>query len=191
MFTLQSWTYSSVVLLSSIKALTLYKDRYAVRNRSTQLQLQCQGDSTKCKYSPDIVVESDEVKDKWKCEAKLPDGIDLDMINIACEGYNDPDDSQVLSESYVLRFTLKGNEIKSKTIYNSYNYINRIPEILFISFLYIIIALFGFVIMSQNTPTTVIRHQRYIYSSKIPKIQYGNTVSNGHISVGYGTSNSE
>lgn len=123
--------------LSGIKALTLYKGQYANRQRSTQLQLQCQGGSAGCQHIPDVIqctnVGYDGIKDSWKCEAKLPNGVNLGSIEVVCEGYGYPGDHLVRVGSCVLQFTLEGHT--PITTYDNSNIFTGFIVVILLTFL--------------------------------------------------------
>ncbi|CAH6419010.1 Store-operated calcium entry-associated regulatory factor [uncultured virus] len=123
LFALVAQTFANGIPMSQIRSLTLYKGQYAARQRSTQLQLQCTGGSAGCHHTPNVVqcvnVGSDGVRDSWKCEAQLPNGVDFGNIDVACEGYSYPGDPTVLAGSCVLRFTLEGKQVAQDDSYTT------------------------------------------------------------------------
>lgn len=111
----QVWANS--IPLSQIQSLTLYKGQYTIRHRTPVIpQLQCQGGSAGCQYIPDVVqcsnMGSDGHNINWKCEGRLPDGVDLGSIHVSCEGYRYPGDPEVLVGSCGLKFTLDRTSYK-------------------------------------------------------------------------------
>jgi len=98
------------VLLSSIKALTLYAGEYTLSRRGRPVpQLTCIGDA--CKYwTPDAVqcinVGGDGVDVNWKCDADLLDTLRFGRVTVSCEGWSGPGDTHVLQGSCGLEYRL-------------------------------------------------------------------------------------
>jgi len=98
------------VLLSSIKALTLYAGEKTLSRRGRPVpQLTCIGDA--CKYwTPDAVqcinVGGDGVDVNWKCDADLLDTLRFGRVTVSCEGWSGPGDTHVLQGSCGLEYRL-------------------------------------------------------------------------------------
>lgn len=98
------------VLLTSISALTFTQGKYTTGRRSSPLpQLTCS--SGPCSTAVPSVQCANAGNDgagnvQWKCETELPKGIRLGLIDVSCEGYNNPEDPYVLAGSCGLTYGL-------------------------------------------------------------------------------------
>ena len=99
------------VLLSDVDALTLRSGRYTTGRRSSPIpQISCVGGSAGCSYIPSVIQcenkGSDGVDAQWECKAEMDSGYSFGETNVACEGYDYPDDPYILAGSCGVDFTL-------------------------------------------------------------------------------------
>ncbi|KAI0058595.1 DUF1183-domain-containing protein [Artomyces pyxidatus] len=100
----------SRVALASIPSLTLYRDALTATRRGQPIQqLECLGKACRL-FTPDVVRcvnmggAGNEVD--WKCEADLPEALRLGRVEVSCEGWSGPGDSDVLKGSCSLAYRL-------------------------------------------------------------------------------------
>lgn len=97
--------------MSSLSALTLHSNRRTASRRLPPVpQLTCKGSLCR-KYTPDVVqcvaVGTDGVGGlEWKCEADLPSGFRFGDVDVSCEGWDGPDDPNILRGSCGLTYSL-------------------------------------------------------------------------------------
>lgn len=108
------------VRLTDVKTLTLYSDKWTTSRRSSPVkQLACIG--SHCNRAQIDTVQCynrgfDGSDVQWECKAELPSNYKFGRLEVSCEGYNYPEDDNVLVGSCGLEYTI--NEV-SKTS-NSY-----------------------------------------------------------------------
>ncbi|XP_040360301.2 store-operated calcium entry-associated regulatory factor isoform X3 [Ixodes scapularis] len=100
------------VKLSDVKTLTLSHGSYTTGRRSSPIpQLQCVGGSAGCTSLPPTVQcynkGSDGIDIQWECKADLPKSLKFGHIEVACEGYDYPDDPYILQGSCGLEYKLE------------------------------------------------------------------------------------
>jgi hypothetical protein len=84
------------ILLKNVNALTFHAGQWTDHRRLPAIpQLQCI--SGPCGQAPIRVMQCrnvgfDGVDIQWKCSAELPDGYDLGVTTVVCEGFKYPDD---------------------------------------------------------------------------------------------------
>lgn len=73
-------------------------------------QLQCMGKL--CAYAPQVVqcrqTGHDGLSPQWACEADLPEGLRFGALEVVCEGWSRPGDTDVLAGSCALEYELEG-----------------------------------------------------------------------------------
>lgn len=100
------------VLLKSVNALTLRSGLYTTGRRSSPIpQLNCVGGTAGCSaYVPSVIQcenkGSDGVDIQWECKADLDNSYRFGVTNVACEGYDYPDDPYILVGSCGVEYTL-------------------------------------------------------------------------------------
>lgn len=123
------------VPLTSIKTLTLYKDKLTRGRRSAPVQqLSCVSGDACERFKPQVmqcynqgVDHSGEVQ--WKCHAEMEDLYRLGTTTVSCEGYLSSEDTNILSGScgveYTLHLTEKGKRhfypprpVQQKVVYS-------------------------------------------------------------------------
>jgi len=136
-----------IVLLSSVKTLTLRKDlKTSHRRVSAVPQLKCVGGNAKGLYDVDVMrcknqgSDYDDENIQWTCTASLPEEFKLGSTDVICEGYESATDPYVLKGScgveYRLILTGQGEEKygrKGSNLFDGYKgkgYINW-PGIIF------------------------------------------------------------
>ncbi|GAA5982778.1 hypothetical protein JCM10908_006781 [Rhodotorula pacifica] len=118
-------TRSQRIPLSSLSALTLHSNRRTASRRLPPVpQLACKGSLCR-KYTPDVVqcvaVGSDGVGGlEWKCEADLPSGFRFGEVAVSCEGWDGPDDPNILRGSCGLTYSLVRASSSLEDGYSSY-----------------------------------------------------------------------
>uniref|UniRef100_A0A4D5RS05 Store-operated calcium entry-associated regulatory factor n=1 Tax=Ixodes scapularis TaxID=6945 RepID=A0A4D5RS05_IXOSC len=100
------------VKLSDVKTLTLSQGSYTTGRRSSPIpQLQCVGGSAGCTSLPPTVQcynkGSDGIDIQWECKEDLPKSLKFGHIEVACEGYDYPDDPYILQGSCGLEYKLE------------------------------------------------------------------------------------
>ncbi|KAK4056369.1 hypothetical protein OIO90_002512 [Microbotryomycetes sp. JL221] len=104
-------TRSQRIPMTSIRALTLQKDKLTNARRTPPVpQLTCRGKLCKT-YQPDVVQCTAVGEDgsgglEWACTAELPRGVRFGSVEVGCEGWDAPDDSHVLKGSCGLTYNL-------------------------------------------------------------------------------------
>ncbi|KWU45234.1 DUF1183-domain-containing protein [Rhodotorula sp. JG-1b] len=104
-------TRSQRIPLKSLSALTLHANRRTASRRLPPVpQLTCKGSLCR-KYTPDVVqcvaVGTDGVGGlEWKCDADLPSGLRFGDVDVSCEGWDGPDDPNILRGSCGLTYSL-------------------------------------------------------------------------------------
>lgn len=65
-----------------------------------------------CAYAPQVVqcrqTGHDGVSPQWACEADLPEGMRFGNLEVVCEGWSRPGDTNVLAGSCALEYELQG-----------------------------------------------------------------------------------
>lgn len=65
-----------------------------------------------CAYAPQVVqcrqTGHDGVSPQWACEADLPEGMRFGNLEVVCEGWSRPGDTNVLAGSCALEYELEG-----------------------------------------------------------------------------------
>jgi len=116
------------ISLGDVKVLTLYSGKFTRARRTRAIpQISCVGGSAAGRYDPDVIqctnMGSDGIDYQWKCDTDLPDDYRLGRITVSCEGYNNPQDLNILIGScgveYELDYTEKGR--KKVPEYNNYD----------------------------------------------------------------------
>lgn len=97
------------VPIRNVQSLTLQKDRLTTGRRSAPVsQLACRG--ANCQHAPSSVrcvnAGWDGVDVQWDCKAELDPSVRFGNLNVQCEGYEYPDDPNILAGSCGLEFTL-------------------------------------------------------------------------------------
>lgn len=115
------------VKLSDVKTLTLSHGSYTTGRRSSPIpQLQCVGGSAGCTNVPPTVQcynrGSDGIDMQWECKADLPKSVKFGHIEVACEGYDYPDDPYILQGSCGLEYRLEGTGSSYSDNSQSYSY---------------------------------------------------------------------
>lgn len=95
--------HSFGILENNIRELVFYKNKYANRDRSAQLQLQCKRGCDN--FYPEMVYCKRIIE--WHCDGNLPPDLHFGLIDIDCEGYSEPGDEFILNGSCVLKFTIE------------------------------------------------------------------------------------
>ncbi|CAN8004337.1 unnamed protein product, partial [Ixodes hexagonus] len=100
------------VKLSDVKTLTLSHGSFTTGRRSSPIpQLTCIGGSAGCTNLPPSVQcynrGSDGIDIQWECKADLPKSLKFGHIEVACEGYDYPDDPYILQGSCGLEYKLE------------------------------------------------------------------------------------
>ncbi|KAG1683984.1 Store-operated calcium entry-associated regulatory factor [Nymphon striatum] len=120
---------SSKVRLRDINVLTLYSGKMTTYRRTSALsQLNCVGGSANCQYTPQVVQcynrGSDGFDVQWECKADMDYSYQFGKIEVACEGYDYPEDEYVLKGScgleYTLDLTKDGSNRKQQNQHNYY-----------------------------------------------------------------------
>ncbi|KAL7417340.1 hypothetical protein BDY24DRAFT_377553 [Mrakia frigida] len=101
------------VALKSIKTLTFSSDKMTTARRSSPIpQLSCIGPACS-RYSHYVtVVQCSNMGDdgsgsvQWKCQSDLPSSLRLGKVEVSCEGWSKPGDSNVLQVRRAFRFPL-------------------------------------------------------------------------------------
>ncbi|EDV22306.1 expressed hypothetical protein [Trichoplax adhaerens] len=100
------------VLLRDVEAITLHSGRMTTGRRSSPIpQITCVGGSASHKYQPDVIQcynrgwDGSEVQ--WECKANLPKKYRLGAVQVACEGYDYPDDPYILKGSCGVEYRLE------------------------------------------------------------------------------------
>ncbi|POY74970.1 hypothetical protein BMF94_1946 [Rhodotorula taiwanensis] len=118
-------TRSQRIPLSSLSALTLHSNRRTASRRLPAVpQLACTGSLCR-EFTPDVVqcvaVGSDGVGGlEWKCEADLPSGLRFGEVDVSCEGWDGPNDPNILRGSCGLRYSLVKASPSFEQGYDSY-----------------------------------------------------------------------
>ena len=99
------------MLLSSVRALTLYPGRLTTGRRSAPVpQLRCQHGDACDKHVPEVIRCRNDGTDgrdaQWTCVAALDSRYRLGRVEVSCEGYDYPDDPYVLVGSCGLEYAL-------------------------------------------------------------------------------------
>lgn len=113
------------ISLRSVETLTFEAGKYTTGRRSTPMpQLMC---TSNCQHTPSSVQCYNRGFDgrdvQWKCEADLPKGLELGKVSVSCEGYEYPNDPEVLVGSCGLEYELVGHKE-----YN-HNHVNHPPQV--------------------------------------------------------------
>ncbi|KAA1467444.1 DUF1183-domain-containing protein [Dentipellis sp. KUC8613] len=101
---------SSRIALAAIPALTFYKDALTRSRRGRPVQqLVCIGKACDL-YTPDVVrcvnIGGEGTDVEWKCEADLPEALRFGRVEVSCEGWSGPGDTDVLKGSCALEYRL-------------------------------------------------------------------------------------
>ncbi|KTW32857.1 hypothetical protein PNEG_04333 [Pneumocystis murina B123] len=121
--------YTDRILLSKIRALTFYKEKYtkSLRFRPSP-QMVCVGGDAKDLYElneiqcKNIGSEYDPEDVQWSCSSILPSFYKLGRTNVVCEGYSGPNDKYVLKGSCLVEYTLHLTE-EGKIYYKKHRYL--------------------------------------------------------------------
>ncbi|KAM7286708.1 store-operated calcium entry-associated regulatory factor isoform X1 [Ixodes scapularis] len=138
------------VKLSDVKTLTLSHGSYTTGRRSSPIpQLQCVGGSAGCTSLPPTVQcynkGSDGIDIQWECKADLPKSLKFGHIEVACEGYDYPDDPYILQGSCGLEYKLErtghsyGEDSQSHSYYGQKGKSSSFQNVLFLGVLCFII----------------------------------------------------
>ncbi|KAI0041707.1 DUF1183-domain-containing protein [Auriscalpium vulgare] len=100
----------SRVALNSLSSLIFYKDEQTASQRGRPIQqLVCKGSPCRL-FTPDVVrcvnLGGVGTEVDWKCEADLPETIRLGRVEVSCEGWGGPGDTDVLKGSCSLEYRL-------------------------------------------------------------------------------------
>ena len=121
------------IQLKDVKVLTLHQGQMTKGRRVNPVpQLNCIGGDAKfhSKLHPRVVQCTNQGWDgqdyQWECKADMSDNVRFGVIQVSCEGYDNPDDEYVLAGScglnYNLEFTEAGKNRQShQSWYNHYN----------------------------------------------------------------------
>ena len=113
------------ILMRDVTALTLRQGQYTTGRRTNPiLQLQCVGGSACHSFTPQVAQCTQtgwDGKDaQWRCEIPhLPSEMVVSSIDVACEGYDYPDDPYILAGSCGLEYTLNYRHSSSNSSYGS------------------------------------------------------------------------
>lgn len=108
------------VPIKDVSVLTLSAGRFTTGRRSSPVpQLSCVGGF--CEFSPTTVRCTNDGWDgtdvNWSCRADLDNRVKFGRLNVQCEGYEYPDDPNILKGSCGLEYTLDNTNIYKK-VYN-------------------------------------------------------------------------
>ncbi|KTW28235.1 uncharacterized protein T551_02654 [Pneumocystis jirovecii RU7] len=101
------------ILLSKIRALTFYKEKYTRSLRfSPSPQIVCVGGDAKGLYEPSVIqcknmggdYDSEDIQ--WSCSSILPSYYRLGRTDVVCEGYDGSNSKYVLKGSCFVEYTL-------------------------------------------------------------------------------------
>jgi len=130
------------VRLQDVQVLTFRKGEWTTGRRSSPVQqMVCVGGPGQ-RYSDRVKsiqcrnVGFDGMDVNWKCEAVLPNGLDLGKTEVTCEGFDYPEDPFVLAGSCGIEYQLKGRPVQTtpspspspqpvQNTYNRYEYRNH------------------------------------------------------------------
>ncbi|KLT44064.1 DUF1183-domain-containing protein, partial [Cutaneotrichosporon oleaginosum] len=99
----------SKVPLSAVRTLTLRQGAKTTARRTKAVpQLTCNGKY--CQYAPRVVQcrqeGHDGVSPQWACTADLPSSLSFGQLEVVCEGWAKPGDSDILAGSCALEYEL-------------------------------------------------------------------------------------
>jgi len=124
--------YGDSVLLEGVKAVTFKRGQLTNARRVSAIQqMRCVGGTARghTEYEPDVVQCTNVGNDgtgniQWKCEAELDSSVRFGETTVNCEGYNYPDDPNILKGScgleYTLEYTNQGKQNQHRS--NGYDY---------------------------------------------------------------------
>ena len=97
--------------IKDVEVLTLQAGKMTTGRRSSPvLQQVCNGPRYLCKNRPDTIqcsnTGSDGLDANWECKGELENGVKFGKMNVQCEGYEYPDDPNILAGSCGLEYTL-------------------------------------------------------------------------------------
>jgi len=118
---------SDSVFLGDVKVLTLYSGKFTKARRTRAIpQISCVGGSAAGRYDPNVIQCTNMGWDgndyQWKCDTDLPDDYRLGRITVSCEGYNNPQDRNILIGSCGVEYELDYTERGKKKVYEYNNY---------------------------------------------------------------------
>ena len=110
----QSHSAKDRVRLSEVKTLIFTRNMRTTSRRTHSIhQLSCVGGTAGCKlFTPDVVechnegLDKKTAKPEWRCEADISDRVQFNHVEVICEGYDYPEDDNILMGSCGLEFTL-------------------------------------------------------------------------------------
>lgn len=120
------------VLLKNVNSLTFRTNQFTTGRRSSPIpQLNCVGgDAAHLRELHPTTVQcynrgSDGHDIQWECQAELDNRVKFGAIDVACEGYNSPDDPSILKGScgleYGLEYTPTGRQARPHHTSTKYN----------------------------------------------------------------------
>ena len=97
--------------IKDVEVLTLQADKMTTgRRTSPVLQQVCTGPRYLCKNRPETIQCTntgwDGLDANWECKGELENGVKFGKLNVQCEGYEYPDDLNILAGSCGLEYTL-------------------------------------------------------------------------------------
>lgn len=99
------------ILLSDVKVLTLKHGHMTTARRSSPVpQLKCMGGTARCSFVPQVVQcynrGSDGYDIQWECKTDMDNAYRFGTVEVTCEGYDYPDDPNILKGSCGLEYTI-------------------------------------------------------------------------------------
>ena len=133
--------------IKDVEVLTLQADKMTTgRRASPVLQQVCTGPRYLCKNRPETIQCSntgwDGLDANWECKGELENGVKFGKLNVQCEGYEYPDDPNILAGSCGLEYTLYTTSDYIRTDYKS---TSDDEGGSFLGFLVIMLIFFGFI----------------------------------------------
>ena len=115
------WGEKERVRLEDVEVVTLTRGAFTTGRRSSPVaQLACVGGSGRGEEQPEIVqCYSDGRAFQWECKADMENGLRFGQVEVVCEGFDYPDDPNILAGScgleYTLELTKEGREKRSSS----------------------------------------------------------------------------
>ncbi|KAJ8305403.1 hypothetical protein KUTeg_015948 [Tegillarca granosa] len=102
---------ASISFTEDVKVLTLKHGHMTTARRSSPVpQLKCMGGTARCSFVPQVVQcynrGSDGYDIQWECKTDMDNAYRFGTVEVTCEGYDYPDDPNILKGSCGLEYTI-------------------------------------------------------------------------------------
>ena len=150
--------------IKDVEVLTLQADKMTTgRRASPVLQQVCTGPRYLCKNRPETIQCTntgwDGLDANWECKGELENGVKFGKLNVQCEGYEYPDDPNILAGSCGLEYTL---DTTSDYIRRDYVKTTGEGDDSVLGSILIFLIIFGLIsCMCENSYSTSYNYNRY------------------------------